>query len=68
MGDGVEPGAVAGSDERLELLFSWFDGDNGGPIEDDLDDFLAGHLDDDGDQPRRRPRARRPRRPRPSAL
>jgi hypothetical protein len=64
----VEPGAVAGSDEHLELLFSWFDGDNGGPIEDDLDDFLAGQLGDDGDQPRRRYRSRPPRRRRPSAL
>ena len=64
----MDSGPAAGSEERLELLFSWFDGDNGNPIEDDLDDFSTGQLGDDGDQPRRRHRTRRPRRLRPSAL
>jgi hypothetical protein len=61
----MEPGPFDGGEERLELLFSWFDADAGGPIEDDLDEFLADRLS----APGRRRRSRlswRARRARPS--
>lgn len=51
---------VGADDERLEVLFSWFDGESGRPIEDDLDDYLAEH--DRLPRQRRSLRRRRPRR------